>query len=56
MTRDATVHRHEAWAEADVESYHGVDFIYGGYDQDAMQANVASNGPVTGDRHFFCGS
>ncbi len=42
----------QAWAEADVESYHGVDFIYGGYDQDAMQANVASNGPVTGDRLF----
>ena len=41
-----------AWAEGDVESYHGVDFIYGGYDQDAMQANVASNGPVTGDRLF----
>jgi hypothetical protein len=41
-----------AWAEADVESYHGIDFVYGGYDQDAMQANVADNGPVNGDRLF----
>jgi Ca2+-binding RTX toxin-like protein len=41
-----------AWGEADVESYHGVDFVYGGYDQDAMQGNVADNGPVTGDRLF----
>ena len=41
-----------AWAEADVESYHGIDFMYGGYDQDAMQANVADNGPIEGDRLF----
>ncbi len=41
-----------AWAEADVESYHGVDFVYGGYDQDAMQGNVADNGPINGDRLF----
>ncbi len=40
------------WAEADVESYHGIDFHYGGYDQDAMQANVADNGPIAGDRLF----
>ena len=39
-----------AWAMADVESYHGVDFIYGGHGPDAAQANVADNGPVTGDR------
>lgn len=39
-----------AWAEADIESYHGVDIGYGGWDQDAMQANVAANGPVVGDR------
>jgi Ca2+-binding RTX toxin-like protein len=39
-----------AWAGADVESYHGVDVAYGGFDQDAMQANVAANGPVAGDR------
>jgi Ca2+-binding RTX toxin-like protein len=41
-----------AWAEADVESYHGVDFAYGGYDQDALQANRADNGPINGDRMF----
>lgn len=41
-----------AWAEADVESYHGIDFVYGGFDQDAMQGNVADNGPVFGDRLF----
>ncbi|HEU5083458.1 MAG TPA: calcium-binding protein [Acidimicrobiales bacterium] len=39
-----------AWAAADVESYHGVDYIYGGHGPDAMQGNVADNGPVTGDR------
>ena len=39
-----------AWAEADVESYHGVDVSYGGWDQDAAQANVAANGPIAGDR------
>jgi Ca2+-binding RTX toxin-like protein len=41
-----------AWGEGDVESYHGVDFAYGGWDQDALQANVADNGPVNGDRMF----
>jgi Ca2+-binding RTX toxin-like protein len=41
-----------AWAEADVESFHDVDFVYGGYDQDAMQANIADNGPNFGDRLF----
>ncbi len=39
-----------AWAEADVESYHGIDVSYGGWDQDAVQANVAANGPIAGDR------
>lgn len=39
-----------AWAEADVESYHGIDVSYGGWDQDAAQANVAANGPIAGDR------
>ncbi len=29
-----------------------IDFVYGGYDQDAMQGNVADNGPVNGDRLF----
>jgi hypothetical protein len=28
----------------------GIDWIYGGYDQDAAQANVGDNGPVAGDR------
>ena len=39
-----------AWAEADIESYHGIDVAYGGWDQDALQVNVAANGPVEGDR------
>ena len=39
-----------AWGESDVESYHGIDVAYGGYDQDALQANVAANGPIEGDR------
>jgi hypothetical protein len=39
-----------AWAAADVESYHDVDTAYGGYDQDALQANIANNGPISGDR------
>jgi hypothetical protein len=39
-----------AWAGADIESYHGIDVAYGGWDQDAMQANVAANGPIAGDR------
>jgi Ca2+-binding RTX toxin-like protein len=41
-----------AWAEAEVESYHDIDIAYGGYDQDALQANIADNGPVDGDRMF----
>ena len=44
--------RGTAWAEADVESFHDIDIVYGGYDQDAMQANIADNGPVDGDRMF----
>jgi Ca2+-binding RTX toxin-like protein len=42
----------EAWAEADVESFHDIDIVYGGYDQDAMQANIADQGPTDGDRMF----
>jgi Ca2+-binding RTX toxin-like protein len=42
----------EAWAEADVESFHDIDIAYGGYDQDAMQANIADQGPTDGDRMF----
>jgi Ca2+-binding RTX toxin-like protein len=34
----------------DYDGYSGIDFIYGGYDQDAMQANVGDAGPVLGDR------
>jgi Ca2+-binding RTX toxin-like protein len=39
-----------AWAEADVESFHDVDIAYGGFDQDALQANIADQGPTHGDR------
>ncbi len=42
----------EAWAEAEVESFHDIDIVYGGFDQDAMQGNIADNGPVDGDRMF----
>jgi Ca2+-binding RTX toxin-like protein len=41
-----------AWAEADNESFHDIDIVYGGYDQDAMQANIADQGPTDGDRMF----
>jgi len=30
--------------------FSGIDFIYGGWDQDAMQANRGDNGPRAGDR------
>jgi hypothetical protein len=36
------------WAE--VDNYQDIDYIYGGWDQDAMQADVADTGPVPGDR------
>jgi len=32
------------------DGYRGFDIIYGGWDQDAMQANEGDNGPVEGDR------
>jgi hypothetical protein len=32
------------------ESFQGVDFIYGGWDRDALQADQAENGPDPGDR------
>jgi Ca2+-binding RTX toxin-like protein len=32
------------------DGYRGFDIIYGGWDQDAMQANMGGNGPVPGDR------
>jgi Ca2+-binding RTX toxin-like protein len=37
-----------AWTEED--HYHGYDYAYGGWDQDALQANIADEGPVPGDR------
>jgi hypothetical protein len=35
---------------AEDEHYQDVDYIYGGWDQDAMQANVGDEGPEIGDR------
>jgi len=32
------------------ENFQGVDFIYGGWDEDALQADQAANGPDPGDR------
>ncbi len=32
------------------ENFEDRDYIYGGWDQDAMQANIGGNGPVLGDR------
>ncbi|HEX6290153.1 MAG TPA: calcium-binding protein [Herpetosiphonaceae bacterium] len=32
------------------ESYDGIDYAYGGWGQDALQANVGDTGPVPGDR------
>jgi hypothetical protein len=32
------------------DGYNGIDFIYGGWDQDAFQANVGDAGPIEGDR------
>ncbi|HVJ98813.1 MAG TPA: calcium-binding protein, partial [Acidimicrobiia bacterium] len=32
------------------QHHQGIDFIYGGWDRDVMQANVADNGPNDGDR------
>ena len=31
-------------------NFEGIDYIYGGWDQDSMQANEGDNGPVIGDR------
>jgi hypothetical protein len=31
-------------------NFQGIDYIYGGWDQDTMQANEGDNGPVIGDR------
>ena len=32
------------------ESFEGIDYLYGGWDQDTMQANEGDNGPKPGDR------
>jgi hypothetical protein len=32
------------------DNFQEIDYMYGGWDQDAMQANVADEGPVPGDR------
>jgi Ca2+-binding RTX toxin-like protein len=32
------------------DNFQNIDYIYGGWDQDAMQADVADTGPVPGDR------
>jgi Ca2+-binding RTX toxin-like protein len=40
----------EWFAYAENEHYQGIDYIYGGWHQDAMQANVADEGPTIGDR------
>jgi len=32
------------------DNFQDVDYVYGGWDQDAMQANVADTGPRVGDR------
>ena len=35
---------------ADHQHHQGIDWIYGGWDRDVMQANIADNGPNPGDR------
>lgn len=37
---------------ANNQHHHGTDWIYGGWDRDVMQGNVAQNGPNPGDRLF----
>ena len=32
------------------DNFEGIDYIYGGWDQDTMQANEGDNGPAPGDR------
>jgi Ca2+-binding RTX toxin-like protein len=41
--------RHNSDA-ADDQHHHGTDWIYGGWDRDVMQGDVAGNGPNPGDR------
>ena len=41
----------EEWfAYGEPDNYQDIDYIYGGWDRDAMQANIADEGPVPGDR------
>jgi Ca2+-binding RTX toxin-like protein len=40
----------EWFAYGQVDNYQDIDYIYGGWGQDAMQADVADTGPVPGDR------
>jgi hypothetical protein len=35
---------------SDNQTHHGVDWMYGGWDRDIMQADMADEGPNTGDR------
>ncbi|MFG1951577.1 hypothetical protein [Micromonospora sp. NPDC048830] len=37
---------------ADNQHHHGTDWMYGGWDRDVMQGDVAANGPNNGDRMF----
>ncbi|MEV4410949.1 calcium-binding protein [Catellatospora sp. NPDC049609] len=37
-------------SDADNQHHHGTDWIYGGWDRDVLQADVAQNGPNPGDR------
>jgi Ca2+-binding RTX toxin-like protein len=39
-----------SWFEIGVGSYLGVDIVHGGWDRDALQANVGGPGPQPGDR------
>lgn len=36
--------------EANNNHHHGTDWLYGGWDRDVMQGDVAANGPNPGDR------
>jgi hypothetical protein len=40
----------EWFAYGATDNFQDIDYIYGGWDRDAMQADVADNGPVPGDR------
>ncbi|HEX5541494.1 MAG TPA: calcium-binding protein [Micromonospora sp.] len=46
MDNDATV------GVGDNQHHQGTDWIYGGWDRDVLQADVAANGPNPGDRLF----